>query len=129
MVGEAEFSYEDRYGIKPTPRWYFAATAIAILGIIWVLWAGLHHANPDVRATLISFSTVSEKSISVRYEVVRKESNATISCTLIARDFDKNTIGQIEDVIPAGERVLTREVTIPTRTKPVNAAVLNCRVN
>ena len=129
MVGGAEFSYEDRYGIKPTPRWHFAATAIAILGIIWVLWAGLHHANPDVRATLISFSTVSDKSISVRYEVVRKDSNSTMSCTLIARDFDKNTVGQIEDVIPAGERVLTREVTIPTRTKPVNAAVLNCRVN
>ena len=127
-MGQEAFSYEDRYGIKPTPRWHIAAAAIAMLGIGWVLWAGLHHANPDIRYTLISFSTLNEKSISVRYEVVRKDSNAIIRCTLLARDFDKNTIGQIEDEIPAGERIITREVIIPTRTNPVNAAVSDCRV-
>ena len=128
MVGQAEFSYEDRYGLKPTPRWQRAATVAAILGIIWVFWAGLHHANPDVRSTVISFSTTGDKSIALRYEVVRRNASDIIRCTLIARDFDKNTIGQIEDVIPAGERVVTREVTIPTRTKPVNAAVSDCSV-
>lgn len=128
MVGQAEFSYEDRYGIKPTPRWQAVASAVAILAIIWVLWAGLHHANPDVRSTLISFSTQSDKSITVRYEIVRKDTAAIIRCTLIARDFDKNTVGQIEDLIPVGERIVTREITIPTRTKPVNAAVSDCRV-
>lgn len=128
MVSQAEFSYEDRYGIKPTPRWRAGATIIAILGIIWVFWAGLHHANPDVRFTLISFTPTGDKSITLRYEIVRRNTDDTIRCTLIARDFDKNTIGQIEDVIPAGERVVTREVAIPTRTKPVNGAVSDCSV-
>jgi len=129
MAQQAEFSYEDRYGITPAPRWRSAAVAIAILGVIWVLWAGLHHANPDVRATLISFAATSEKSIDVRYEVIRRNSDDVIRCTLIARDFDKNTVGQIDDVIPAGDRIVTREISIPTRTKPVNAAVSDCRVN
>ena len=127
MSGEANFSFEDRYGIKPAPRWKAPAVVLAVVGALWILWAGLHHANPDIRATLISFQVVNEKSISITYEVQRRDASQEILCTLIARDFDKNTIGQIEDVIAAGESRITREITIPTRAKPVNAAVSNCR--
>lgn len=126
MVGQAEFSYEDRYGIKPAPRWKLPATVIAILGISWVMWAGWHHAHPQIRTTLISFAVTGDKAVTIRYEIARADRTSSLSCTLVARDFDKNIIGQIEDQIPAGSSRMTREVIIPTRTKPVNAAVLGC---
>ena len=129
MSGQSEFSFADRYGVRKAPQWQLPATIIAILGVCWVLWAGWHHAHPQVRATLISFNVTGEKSVSMRYEVIRRDANQEISCTLVARDFVKNVIGQIEDLIPAGEITVTREVTIPTRTKPVNAAVLDCSAN
>ena len=126
MMSQAEFSYEDRYGIKPAPRWKLPATILAILGICWVLWAGWHHAHPEIRTTLISFDVTGDKAITIRYEISRTDSAKALICTLVARDFDKNIIGQIDDEIPAGSAVITREVIIPTRTKPVNAAVLGC---
>ena len=129
MLGEAEFSYEDRYGIRPASRWRGVALIIAVLGIVWVFWAGLHHANPEVRATLISFQVRDDRSIAIRYEISRRSADSEITCTLVARDFDKNIVGQIDDLITKGEKNLSREVVIPTRAKPVNAAVLNCRSN
>lgn len=126
MAGHSEFSYDDRYGIRKSPRWFLPATILAVLGISWVFWAGWHHSNPDVRSTLIAFTVAGDKSVSVRYEVIRRDQNQEYTCTLVARDFDKNVIGQIEDRIPVGDTRITREVIIPTRTTPVNAAVLYC---
>jgi hypothetical protein len=51
-----------------------------------------------------------------------------LTCTLIARDIDKNIAGEIQKLIPAGNsRSQSFTVTIPTRVTPVNAAVLGCR--
>ena len=127
MVDSAQFNYEDRYGKKRTSHWIIYALALGILGSVWVLWAGVYHSNPGIRATLISFQVVDEKSISIRYEVVRSDKESKILCTLIARDYDKNIIGQIDDLIPAGEKSVTRKILIPARAKAVNAAVSRCR--
>lgn len=121
------FSYADRYGIHRRPRWKLIALIIAAAGIGWTAWAGLHHANPEIRSTLISFTPVDQKSISIRYEVIRRTATREFICTLVARDIDKNIVGEIDDLIPAGESHVTRQVLIPTRVNPVNAAVQNCR--
>ena len=126
MSADSEFSFADRYGIKKAPAWRLPAIVIAILGVSWVFWAGWHHAHPPVRYTLISFNVIGEKAVSIRYEVNRRDPNQEIACSLVARDFDKNIIGQIEDLIPVGDALVTREVTVPARTTPVNAAVLDC---
>lgn len=125
VTESAEFNFADRYGMRSSSRWIVFALLFAGLGVIWVVWAGVHHANPEIRATLISFAPINEKSISIRYEVIRRNPSEKVSCTLIARDFDKNIVGQIEDQIPMGET--TREVVIPTRVNAVNAAVSRCR--
>jgi len=47
---------------------------------------------------------------------------------LLARDYDKNVVGEIEDRVPASvEPAVTITTTIPARVTPVNAAVLECR--
>ena len=47
---------------------------------------------------------------------------------LLARDIDKNVVGEIEDYLPPAKTdVVTKTTTIPARITPVNAAVLECR--
>ena len=66
MQSEAEFSYEDRYGKTGGNRWVAYAFGFAIVGLLWIFWAGLHHANPAISNQLISFEVTGEKEISIR---------------------------------------------------------------
>jgi len=123
-----EFSYNDRYGIRPGNRWLAPAIFFAITGITWLVWAGLHHSNPQIRYSLISYSITSEREISVRYSVQRHDKNLAVICTLIARDIDKNVVGQFDDVIEPGIASLERTTSVQSRGPSVNADVIGCRL-
>lgn len=127
-AGSSDFSYEDRYGIKPTRGWKLPAIILGIIGIIWIFWAGLFHATPEFRTTLISFSITSDEEVSIRYSVQRNDPSTPATCTLQARDFDKNIVGEIEDEITPGRSSFERETSIPTRSAAVTATVARCRV-
>ena len=122
-----EFSYNDRYGIRPGNRWLGAAIFFGITGIAWLMWAGLHHSNPPIRYELISYSITSEKEISVRYSVQRHDQSQIVICTLISRDFDKNVVGQVDDEIEPGLAALERTTNVQSRGPAVNADVIGCR--
>jgi len=128
MQSGSEFSYEDRYGVRPTKGWVAPAVVIAAIGISWLIWAGLHHSNPNIRASVISFTATTDRAMSIRYEVVRKDKNQVLTCTLVARDYDKNVVGQIEDEIGPGLAVVQKDTDIPTRSQGVNADVVACRI-
>ena len=128
MQSGPEFSYEDRYGVRPTKGWVTPAVIIAVIGISWLIWAGLHHSNPNIRASVISFTATTDRAMSIRYEVVRKDIGQVITCTLVARDYDKNVVGQIEDEIGPGLAVVEKNTDIPTRSQGVNADVVACRI-
>jgi len=123
-----EFSYNDRYGIRPANRWVIPAVFFAVVGISWLIWAGWHHSNPEIRYSLISYTITSEREISVRYSVTRLDKNQPVICTLIARDFDKNVVGQIDDEIEPGLAALERTTSVKSRGPAVNADVIGCRL-
>jgi hypothetical protein len=123
-----EFSFNDRYGIRPAARWIFPAIILGIAGVIWVVWAGLHIANPDIRSEVVSYSVTGEREISLRYTIVRSDPNAKVICTLVAKDIDKTVVGQIDDTIFAGESRVVRLSPIPTRSAPVTAGIDRCRI-
>lgn len=103
-----------------------AALLLAVF-LPWLSWSAWHHSNPEIRVTLISFQNVTEKSIEITYLVERRDPQQPLKCTLLARDIDKNIVGEIEDFIPASNSgSTTKTTTIPTRIAPVNAAVLEC---
>ena len=128
MQSGSEFSYEDRYGVRQAKGWVVPAVVIAVIGISWLVWAGLHHSNPDIRFSVISSTATTDREMSIRYEVVREDKNQVISCTLVARDYDKTVVGQIEDEIGPGLAVVQKNTGIPTRSQGVNADVVACRV-
>ena len=121
-----DFDYNDRYGIKPAARWRPVAAVILVVGLIWLLWAGLHHARPEITFRLISFTVTDSREIFIRYEATRRDENRELTCTLVARDFDKLIVGQIDDLIPAGKSYIDRTTPIPTRNLAATATVLRC---
>ena len=104
------------------------AILIAILGIGWVTWAGLYHSNPPIRIQLLTFVVESDRAVSVRYSVDRNGVDGVIVCTVIARDYDKNIVGQIETEIGDGQGKIELVTVLPTRIAAVNADVSGCRV-
>jgi hypothetical protein len=121
-----DFDYNDRYGIKPASRWRPIAGVILSIGLIWLLWAGLHHSRPELTFRLISFNVIDDRNTEIRFEATRRDENRELTCTLVARDFDKLIVGQIDDVIPAGQGYIDRTTTIPTRNLAATATVLRC---
>ena len=68
-----------------------------------------------------------EKEISLRYSINRTDSDQVVICTLKALDQDKNVVGQMDDTIPAGERISQQVTAIPTRSAPFTASIARCR--
>jgi hypothetical protein len=127
MQSEKPFNYEERYGVAKATRWPAIALVVGILGIGWLMWSALYHSNPSLRFQLVSFTITDDRAASVRYFIEREDSNQVVVCTLIARDFDKNIVGQIDQEIPAGKSKVELVTTVPTRSEAVNADVSSCR--
>ena len=127
MQSQSPFDYDDRYGIKKGRNWVGFAIFIAITGIGWLTWAGLHHSNPAIRVQLISFTVESDRETSIRYSVDRNGVDGPVICTLIARDYYKNIVGQLDEEVPAGQGKVELRTSVATRIEAVNADVLGCR--
>jgi hypothetical protein len=103
------------------------ALVVAILGIGWLMWSALYHSNPPLRSQLVSFTITNDREASVRYFIERTDSQQVVVCTLIARDYDKNIVGQIDQEIGAGKSKVELVTVVPTRSESVNADVSSCR--
>jgi hypothetical protein len=127
MQSEKPFNYEERYGASKPTRWPAIALLVGVVGIGWLMWSALYHSNPSLRSQLVSFTITDDRAASVRYFIERADSNQVVVCTLIARDFDKNIVGQIDQEIPAGKSKVELVTDVPTRSEAVNADVSSCR--
>lgn len=128
LPAETQAMLVDRYGIKERKSWRLIAILVALIGLPWLFWSAWHHSNPEIRVTLVSFQNEKADSIDITYLVQRRDPSTVLSCTLLARDYDKNVVGEIEDRVPASaDSEVTITTTIPARVTPVNAAVLECR--
>ena len=127
MQSPEPFNYEERYGAAKATRWPAIALVVAILGIGWLMWSALYHSNPPLRSQLVSFTITNDREASVRYFIERTDSQQIVVCTLIARDYDKNIVGQIDQEIGAGKSKVELVAVVPTRSESVNADVSSCR--
>ena len=127
----ADPALRQRYGIKEVPKsrnWLLGA----LIGIVaaWFAWSGYNAANPAVRSELVSFKIIDAQSISITYKISVRDNSIDHSCAVVARDIDKNTVGQVEDVMP-GQSLLPganlRTVEITTRLPAVNAGIASCQ--
>ncbi len=125
---ETQDFLRERYGKRNNNLWKYLALALLAIGLPWLMWSAWYHSNPEARVTLVSFKAIDERQIEITFELDRRNPGLTHSCTLVARDFDKNIVGEIElDVAPSPSNPIKMTATIPTRLEAVNAAVLSCR--
>ena len=121
----------ERYGIKSAGKkriWITVCSLFIVLA--WFIWSGTNFANPDIRSTLISFKVVSDQKISITYKISVRDTEINHSCSLVAKDIDKNTVGEVIDLIPAGSLVAgenQRTIEISTRIPAVNAGIASCQ--
>ena len=120
-----------RYGIKSggKNRLFIILLSIFLISA-WFIWSGTYFANPQIRSTLISFKIVSDQKVSITYKISVRDLNKEHSCSLIAKDIDKNTVGEVVDQMPADSLVAgenQRTVEISTRLPAVNAAIASCQ--
>jgi hypothetical protein len=119
-----------RYGIKPVgPKRHLLTSALILLVASGCIWSGYTAANPEVRYDLMSFKNIDDQSISITYSVQVRDPNIDHSCSLIARDLEKNTVGEVSDLIPVGSLLAgknQRTVVISTRLPAVNAGISSC---
>jgi hypothetical protein len=122
---------QERYGIKASSNRRFVYAGIFLsLVAAWFIWSGFTAANPALRSELVSFEVIDDQSISISYKITVRDLSKQHSCSLVARDIDKNTVGQVEDVMP-GQSLLPganlRTVEITTRLPAVNAGIASCQ--
>ena len=122
---------QERYGIKASSnrRFIYAGIFLSLVAA-WFIWSGFNAANPALRSELVSFEVIDDQSISISYKITVRDLSKQHSCSLVARDIDKNTVGQVEDVMP-GQSLLPganlRTVEITTRLPAVNAGIASCQ--
>jgi len=127
----AEPALRQRYGIKEVPKsrnWLLGA----LIGIVaaWFAWSGYNAANPAVRSELVSFKIIDAQSISITYKITVRDISIDHSCAVVARDIDKNVVGEVMDSMPVDALMMganLRTLTIPTRLPAVNAGISSCQ--
>ena len=127
----ADPALRQRYGIKEVPKsrnWLLGA----LIGIVaaWFAWSGYNAANPAVRSELVSFKIIDTQSISITYKISVRDNSIDHSCAVVARDIDKNVVGEVTDPMPAEELMVganLRTLTIPTRLPAVNEGISSCQ--
>jgi len=129
MSKNPSMSLDERYGRNPKGK-RRTIIAVAMLGavfITWLTWAALQHARPIADVTLVSFNIKSDREVSVRYEVGRRDANVALVCTLVARDFQTSIVGEIRDQISAGSSArVARDTSFPTRARAATVMIERC---
>jgi hypothetical protein len=125
---ETQELLNSRYGVAPRNRWKYLAFLLLAVGLPWLMWSAWYHSNPETRITLVSFEPIDDRSIEITFDIDRRDSNIANSCTLIARDYDKNVVGEVDiPIAPSASNPTQVTAVIPTRLAAVNAGVLECR--
>ena len=121
----------ERYGIKPKGKSnLWLGIFFSVLAILWFIWSGTNIANPAIRSELISFNVVDEQKISITYSIKVRDQASAHSCKLVARDIDKNVVGEFTDQMPGNSLSIgsnLRTVEISTRIPAVNAGISTCQ--
>ena len=124
---------EDRYGINAhgnsakRSSWRWVALLFAVIGLPWLLWSAWHHSNPEIRYSVVSYRPIDSTSIEITFDINRKRPSQVLLCTVIARDFDRNVVGELDlTIAPSRESLIRQSERIPTRLPAVNADLLRC---
>ncbi len=124
----------ERYG-DDRPQWHrtlarVLVAALAVVGLGWVVWAGLGAAQQDVRWQDVGFDVKDATAVDVTFEVTvyADGGDAPVVCTLEALNTRYAVVGRLDVPVEAGSRdTVRRAATILTQERATTAGVASCR--
>jgi hypothetical protein len=123
----------DRYGGgRPARRrraiTVAAVAVLALVGLGWVVYAGLAQGRADVQFNDVGFAIVDDASVQVTWDV-GKDPKATAVCTLRALDRNKTAVGIASVTVgPTTAQVTRRTDTVRTSALAVTGMVRDCAI-
>ena len=119
----------ERYGAPSrTGRTLLTAgvVSLAVLGLVWLLWATLFHARPLVSSKLVGFEVAGEHLATARFTVVRRETDVPASCLLRAYAEDHSVVGERTVAVASGDRIRTLDRGVRTERRATAVELVGC---
>jgi hypothetical protein len=102
-----------------------AAVVVPFLG--WVVWAGVQHADPELRWETIGFEDASDTSVQVNFDVFLP-TGSSAECTVRALSVQGIEVGRAQVPVEAQGGSATVVYALAVTGRPSSAFVETCRL-
>jgi hypothetical protein len=103
-----------------------ATVAVAVLGLVWLVWVTVFHSTPMVSSKLVSFGVGAEHVATARFSVVRRNSDVHASCLLRAYADDHSIVGERSVPVTSGPTTRIVEAAVRTERRATAVEVVGC---
>lgn len=111
----------------PRPVLVGLVAAVAALGLTWLVWAALAHAQPAVAGQVSSFDITSDTTVQVVVTVQRPDPSVPASCRVIAQSTDFQPVAEQQVAVPPSDVELEDiRLTLTTLRRATSASVTGC---
>ncbi len=100
--------------------------ALALTGLVWLLWVAFVQSNPPVSSRLLGFQITSPTTATATIQVDRSKS-VEANCRLPAKAADFSIVGEITITVPADSpRQQTVDTTLTTQRDATSVFLIGC---
>ena len=103
-----------------------ATVAVAVLGLVWLVWVTVFHSTPMVSSKLVSFGVDGEHVATAQFSVVRRNSDVRASCLLRAYADDHSIVGERSVPVTSGPTTRIVEAAVRTERRATAVEVVGC---
>jgi hypothetical protein len=113
---------------RPQRWWIPAALVLAVVGVVWLVWAGAYGATGTVTARVDAFQVRSDTMVEVTVSVDRPDPKLGAECLLYAQAVTFDRVGETRITIaPGGNGLTTIRSELRTFKRATTAATESCR--
>jgi len=128
-VTDAAVRLARRYPPPRVPRPVLVALTalVTAVGLTWLIWVALLHAQPVASADVPYYNVTSDTSIDVTITVQRPDPSIPVTCRVLAQATDFQPVAEKEVLIPASTiKLADQKVTLTTLRRATSASVSGC---
>jgi hypothetical protein len=127
MTVTAPSRVRQRYQERRPPLWIALAIALALVGVGWLVWAGMYGATGTVTARVDAFRVLSDTQIEVTVTLDRPDPAAPAACQLFAQAVSYERVAELPISVEAGgSKLTTRTYVLNTLRRATTADVEDC---
>ena len=111
----------------PRPVLVALTALVTAVGLTWLIWVALLHAQPVASADVPYYNVTSDTSIDVTITVQRPDPSIPVTCRVLAQATDFQPVAEKEVLIPASTiKLADQKVTLTTLRRATSASVSGC---